>query len=641
MKIPAFISGLLFISVLKISAQTVFLTEDFESGFPAAWIASPSSPPTNAWTVPGFASSLFVPPAHTIYAAINDNANPTALNPAVKLITPSVNLSAATIVYLQFDSYFLLTSPETAIINYSFDNGVTWNYLGDITPLTTDWKTNELDISTLVAGHNNVKFEFLYSDGNASSTGVALDNIKIYTPATSDASLVSLTPANGSPASFGVVASNVTVGGVIKNEGLDTITSIMVKYTDGISVYSDNITSISVPIGMSYTFTHTIPYTIPSTGMHPLTVWIEFPGDSIHTNDTLNIQLTGVLFTPAHAVTLEDANADWCGWSPRGLCYMDSIHRAYPNTCNIISVHDGDPMVNTIYDQGVISVIPGWPSILVNRSVVSDPLYSFDEYNNSIGNFGYADLYPSVSYDTSTRIATVNISAHFAADLSGDYRFAVVFTEDSVHGIMSSYNQANFYSFQSQNIPMSMPGMNFQTNTQPVPAAQMYYSFIARVILGGYNGQVGSLPTTIPAGSTQNYSFNWTIPAAYNENHMKAVVLLMDINSPTTAYIMNSVSTHLPTPLGIENHSTDNQLSLYPNPAGSDFTFSFTQTATENSVIVVKDVLGKIIMNQVLGILPPGNYQAQINSQSWSDGIYFVSLLTEEGVFSRKIEIVK
>ena len=42
-----------------------------------------------------------------------------------------------------------------------------------------------------------------------------------------------------------------------------------------------------------------------------------------------------------------------------------------------------------------------------------------------------------------------------ALDLNGDYRLALVITEDNVHGTGTGYDQHNYYSNQSQNLPLS------------------------------------------------------------------------------------------------------------------------------------------------------------------------------------------
>ena len=124
-----------------LSAQTVYLSEDFQSGFPAGWIANPSTPAANAWAVPGVTSGYFTPPAHTTYADMDDDANQTASNPNQLLETPVVDLTAATTVYLKYDSYFLAQAPESASVMYSIDGGTTWASAGSIPVNLSGWQT--------------------------------------------------------------------------------------------------------------------------------------------------------------------------------------------------------------------------------------------------------------------------------------------------------------------------------------------------------------------------------------------------------------------------------------------------------------------------------------------------------------------
>src|SRR5688572_33077824 len=97
------ITGSLMIATGSLVAQT-YLSQDFERGsMPAGW----SSSPAGAYAVPCVTSTYFTPPAHTTVVGINDDAVQTAANPNSRLITPVINLSAATSVYLKYDAFFM------------------------------------------------------------------------------------------------------------------------------------------------------------------------------------------------------------------------------------------------------------------------------------------------------------------------------------------------------------------------------------------------------------------------------------------------------------------------------------------------------------------------------------------------------
>ncbi len=624
--------GPLVFAMGSLSAQT-FLTEDFQGGsIPAGWTASPASPAANAWAVPCVTSAYFTPPAHTIVAGFNDDANQTALNPNQLLYTPSLNLTTATAVILKYDCFYGNGGGESANIKYSLNGGVTWNTAGAV-PAAAGWQTTTLNLTATCAGQSNVMIAFAYNDGAQWAYGIAIDNVSIFSPTATDANFTVVTPSAGSPSSFGLVSSNVSFGGTFQNIGPNPITSIAVKYNDGTSTFTDNISSINVASYTTYNFTHNIPYTIPALGAHPIKVWIELAGDADHTNDTLGTIINGAMFIPNHHVTIEECTGTWCGWCVRGMVFMDQANTAHPSDIDLIAVHNGDPMVVTAYDAGLAA--SGFPTIFVNRNISDDPSNIEAQYLATIGNFGYADLTPTVTFNSTTRVATVVVSAHFAVGLTGDYRLACAFTENQVHGTASTYNQHNYYTGGGSG-PMAMPGYDFAVLPDPVPAAQMYYDYVARTIVGGINGQAASLPATIPAGSTQSYTFTYTIPAGYNVANMKAKVLLID-NTQSTKHIMNSAGAAIP--LGIESPSALNGVSIYPNPFNTSTNLDINLMSNENVTVEMFDMTGKLVSSQNEGQLNAGQHTISVGAANLSEGMYFVKITAGTSVVTQKVSI--
>jgi hypothetical protein len=625
----------------SLSAQT-YLTADFETGMPAGWTANPSA---GAWVVPGVNSSGFTPPAHTVFCAINDDASQTSANSASTITTPVINLSSASVVFLKYDCFYggltYQSITEVADLLYSTDGGSTYTSYGNLPTSTAGWTTNSINLSTQLAGQANVKIQWRYNDGGGWLYGAAIDNVSVLTPVANDASLTAVTPVAGSPSSYGMTGSNINIGGTITNEGLSAITSIAVKYSNGTSTYTDNISSVNIASFATYNFTHNVPYNIPSAGTHPITVWVELSGDANHSNDTLGTIINGVMFIPTHHVTVEEGTGTWCGWCVRGMVYLDSMRAVHPYDCDLIAVHNADPMTDATYDAGVGTLIAGYPSTLVNRDLVSDPQNIFDDYTNTIGDFGYADLMPTVTFNNATRVATVNVSAHFAVGLTGDYRLACVFTEDNVHNTAGGqWDQHNYYSFQSQNIPLvdNESGMDFQALPQVIPSAQVYYNFVARTILGGFNGQVGSLPSTIPAGSTQNYTFTYTIPAGYNVWLMHVKVLLID-NTTASKHIMNSAGVW--TPLAVESPDASplNGVQVYPNPVNQNMNVAVTMANSENVTVEMFDMTGKLISSENEGQLSLGEHIISIDGSSLANGMYLVKVTAGTSVVTQKISV--
>ncbi len=365
---------------------------------------------------------------------------------------------------------------------------------------------------------------------------------------TVDAAMISLYPATGTPQSFGLTNTGITISGELQNNGVNNITTCVIKCSDGITTTSYTFNG-NIAVGDSAPFTMSAPYVLPASAMlNNVKVWVELQGDQAHGNDTLRTVLTSALFIPNHKVTFEEVGSIALGFEPRGIVYMDSMRMIHPSTTELINVHDAsntsDPMGNQVYSAGVQSFpnFSGFPSIEVDRKVIDDPSQIVQEYDAHIGDFGVADIGVSPSYNAQTHVITVIANVHFAAPINpnnGTYRLALVLTEDGVHGTTAAYNLHNYYSFQSQNqyLPPGGSGYDFQSLPNPILAANIHYDMVARKIKGAYIGSPSSLPQTITANGSYQFTFVDTIPTSQNPANMHAIVLLINT---ATGMVMNA-----------------------------------------------------------------------------------------------------
>jgi spore germination protein YaaH len=91
-------------------------------------------------------------------------------------------------------------------------------------------------------------------------------------------------------------------------------------------------------------------------------------------------------------------------------------------------------------------------------------------------------------------------------------------------------------------------------------------------------------------------------------------------------------------PTGIENNSTLNELSIYPNPTNDKATISLVSSSNENLNYKLFDVQGKLIEQRELLIIPGINtLEININHLQLSKGIYFIKLATNKIKFTKKL----
>jgi len=476
-----------------------------------------------------------------------------------------------------------------------------------------------------------------FRDNSNDKWWIYIDDIKVSNVTnTSDIKLVSVTPTGLT--GWGAIGSTKTIGGKVFNNGSAPITSFTASYSDGLVTGTKTFTGLNIAYYGTYTFSITTPYTILSAADANLKVYVDLASDPIHTNDTLFSSVAGYSFVPNHKVVFEEGTGTWCGWCVRGAVYMDSIAEAYPNSCVPIAVHDGDPMANTVYDNGVSGLVSGYPSILVDRSkgdpTLGDPSDAFTEYTNHKNDFALADLSVDQTYNSTTRVLTLVVNANIASSFTNnnslhDIRLAAVITENQVHGTTTSYNQHNYYAGGGSGV-MQGAGHVFQNEPDPVLAANMYYNYVARSILGGFTGLANSLPSVITAGNVYSHNFTYTVPAGYNLANIKINPLLIDAKNNI---IYNGNSFSLNTATSVNSIETKKlSFSLYPNPASSILNMDLNLEEADNVMVSIINCLGETVIAKNIGKIQSGTNALSFNVSELAFGAYTVYVKTTKGV---------
>ncbi len=432
-----------------------------------------------------------------------------------------------------------------------------------------------------------------------------------------------------------VAPGTSTIGGSIVNNGSAAINTITIKYEVGGNVFTDVKSGLNIGFTQTYNFTHANALNVANPQLYSTKVWIELSGDGNQTNDTLSTDIHGLSFLASKKVVVEEATGTWCGWCPRGFVYMDSIAKLYPNTVLPIAVHNADPMVVTAYDAGMSGSVGGYPSGHVDRKDVDiDPTQFIASYQQRINDVPPCNVSIDALFNPVTRVIDMNVSATFATDLTGDFRFNAVVIEDGVTGTTAQYNQVNYYSFQSNNLPLQGAGHNWQQEPNPVPAANMVYDFVARAIMGGWLGTASSIPTTITANSTYNYNYSYTLPVTYDETKVHVIGWVTDNSNGN---ILNANRGELA--VGI-NENQEN-LSFDARVLGSysdNVHLKLTLKNSERVTVEVFDVTGKSLMNNE-SKLTAGEYVYNLNTLRLASGIYTVKITAGEHTLAKKFGI--
>ena len=235
----------LFLIVTMSQAQVIF-SEDFNTAtLPVDWQVN-SNATDGGWRF-GTSQSLssqnfeFESNGTSIVATNDDGCNCNKANEY--LISKPIDLSTVDAAVLKFDLFYgdreYQGTQEDATAEISID-GTTWTVLEDLHG-HGGWDQHLINI-TEYAGNSTVYIALRYDDNGGWLYGMAVDNIIIEIPNTLDVSLVQLESKE-----FGEIGKEFKIAGTVLNNGIETLTSLELKYTiDGENPVIEIIDGISI-----------------------------------------------------------------------------------------------------------------------------------------------------------------------------------------------------------------------------------------------------------------------------------------------------------------------------------------------------------------------------------------------------------
>ncbi len=423
-----------------------------------------------------------------------------------------------------------------------------------------------------------------------------------------------------------IAGQNVSPAVSILNAGQTALTSFNVNLNYNGQNYSQNVTGVNIPSIGSYTVAIPALNLVAGAMNAVVTISNINGGNDDNVNDnTLTQEVNPVVPAVGKIVVGEEATGTWCQWCPRGAVFMDKFQADYAGYWAGIAVHNGDPMTVTAYDDGIGTLIGGYPSALVDRLGDVDPSQMGTDFFTRLQTAPKGIITNGATWDAATRELNVSITTTMAQATTGAYKIACVLTEDGVTGTGAGYNQANAYAGGNNGV---MGG--YESLPSPVPAAQMVYDHVARAIAPSFTGQTGVVPSSTAAGDSYTANFTFTLPTTWDETQMHIVGMLIEpqgkIDNAGYTTIDGAVQNGYVA--GVEEISgvlLEQMLVVAPNPA-SDFTNITMHIPSKAQVSLrVLDAKGSILQGRQYGSLQ-GDFEVGINTSNYAPGLYLVEL---------------
>ena len=541
---------------------------------------------------------------------------------STSLMTPNINLASGNFK-LSFNHVQRTDFGATNVlyVEISTNGGSTWTTMKTYNATVQNKTEQIIDMSSYsTTAQTRIRFRAVSNLG----PGILIDDINVTQVGQNDVKLSSVELNR-----YNLINTNNTIKFNVLNSGNNTVNNVELKWNDGVNnhVITQNVT---LAPGASTTISHTTPVNYSTAVEKTITATVtKVNGVVDNTDTTKTAKFNSVSQAVDNKILFEKGTGTWCGACVHGIVSMKYMDDTYGNQKFIgIAVHNNDVMTVAEHNNGLN--IPAFPSAVVNRK-----LRNVDAMTNAGMEAGYNkfkdDVVPAaIDLTISGSGANVGIavkSTFYTPFASANYRLGVIIMEDGIKGNNASYNQANYASGSST------PVGGFESQPNPAPYTFMVYDHVSMALLGGFNGQAGSVPTAISNGTVANYSFNYTVPSTSNRTKMYAIAVLID---QTTGEIVNSAKKSIDETLSIANEQTIN-LKTYPVPA-NDVLNVECKLEEKNCQVALFDMQGREVLKKDYKNVS-GNAKFNLAVGHLAPGTYLLSIITENASFSRRVLI--
>jgi hypothetical protein len=649
-------------------------------------------------------SSVQYTNAPVIYSVINDglkNNIGSAINPNLPFNVPAFKTIGWAVVYnaLENDTFLVSTSWLDTLVavnrwiitppitNITANTVLTWlakspdaNFqesyevygtnktgtlvaqdfaIGDLLFSTNSENSNWTRRSVSLGNFAGQTLRFAFKNNSNNKYQIWIDDIEVITlPNNLDGALTGIeTPK------YILTNASDSIKVNVSNLGAININTLVLNYTIGNS--SINTQTFTLANGLSYKQTNltkfSLPYTVSSAGNFKAKVWISSVNtiqDQNQSNDTTFTYITVQSYSPKKSVLIEQFVSAYDGDCTDA---QQKVLALQNDSVIIVNVHDLDSLKET-NSTGILSAYKkNTATAMIDRTYFSGPesvSVTRPYYNNLVAKQLKTVTPASVSiinktYNSVTKQLSFTVKADFIGDVKGDLRLNAYLTENNVSGPSSDisangYNQLNNYYNVSWS-PYYQLGIFSSTYSAYVlkPYQFKHHNTLVYSFDGSF-GNPGLIPTN---GGTQGQSYQktytLTVPtptnsaSLYNSDNLYIVAFLAEYNSnQNNRNVLNVVKEKI-TPnseiLGVQEEQGNSFISLFPNPSNGNMYINSPKSLNTYEIKAI-DIMGRCVFIETLNQV--GN-QAQLDLSALNNGVYFLSISSENGSFIEKVIIQK
>ncbi|HNW68935.1 MAG TPA: T9SS type A sorting domain-containing protein [Bacteroidales bacterium] len=534
------------------------------------------------------------------------------------LITPEINCSALTVVKLSFEHYYYEYSNSTATVSVSGDNGSTWTVLQSWTTTgTANAEVAEYDISAVAAGHSQVKIKWNFVGDYAWYW--AVDDVKVYEPEANDLAMQSI------DINLAVTPGSVIPKATIINNGSVAQNNFNVQMKINSTVPYDQTVMVTSSLAPGATTQVTFPAWTAPLGAWTATAKTLLAGDANASNDSLQKSINvfsslttafcfknnlqpSKFYLQAPDMGFQDMGSA-VSWYARGGSYIATGADTYSwyvlgSDFNLYSV---DTLTGVTTLIGPLGIAPAFCSGLTYDKSTST-LYAA-ALNGSYPDFTFSLYTVSMSTGAATLVANGDSTGTFieiACNSLG--QMYAIEHRPSANGRLWSIDKTTA-AFTLIGIDLgSISSANFQ-DIEFAPDDILYYTASM-----GTSGVLDGLYTINT--STGTATLLGGFPVANTQ------VVGVGIKTPYE-------------PITNTEEFNERNFSLFPNPASDKISVISKNHETIKSVKVFS-VSGQLVYEENVNFIA-----TTINTSDFEEGYYIVQVLTDNGISTGKISVIR
>lgn len=507
--------------------------------------------------------------------------------------------------YSTYYTYFSIVLEETTNNIYVVDQRSS----GTLTALAVGVQVNSTTAYAVNGGSNNV-------NSVAGTDPLAADNgYYEFVPGTRPAQDMAAVAENNA---LYVVLSQApfNINADFRSFGSSNVTSYNMNYSvNGGPAVSGSIGSVNVATQGSTTGTHPTGWTPPSTGTYNFKVWadnINGNADAYNYNDTISFLINVVDTLCPRTVLMEVFTSSTCGPCAAGNANMDN--NIVPNISNytIIKYQQDFPAPGDPYQTTEAVNRRGYYGINSIPRMEIDGQWDGNAASLTTGIFNQYQAMPAfmeISVNSAFYSGTtVTVSAQIKPliNYSGsNFSYHVVVIENQTTGNVGTNGETSFNQVMM--------------NMHPTETGTAVTSLTAMTPI--------SVNATIPMGST----------FVEQMSDLKVVVFVQD---NTTKEVLQSAWLDVdPASVADIDANGNGITNVYPNPASNNVTMNYTVSENQNVTWTMTNAMGQVVRENDSEGANQGENTVSINTADLADGVYFMNLTTNEGVYTQRIVI--